>query len=94
MDGFADPYGGTIANPLLPAFSQYSLNFTNRYRYIIPVFELFNQNGIGGDSRVYLDNVVLTQQEEPVVPEPASCALLGLGLSLLICGRRRPRTIH
>ena len=59
----------------------------------MPAFELADFNFIIGDSEVQIDNVSITPAQAPI-PEPATAALLALGLAgLLGRGRRMSRSI-
>lgn len=64
----------------------YTISFNTTYAYVIPTFELYNDNGTSGDSQVLLDNVTL---QAPIVPEPATIMLIGGGLLAGLFGRRR-----
>lgn len=91
---FGGPFGVTGSlgpSPLGGGWLHYSLDFVNLYSYIVPAFELFNENTFPSDSTVRIDNVTLTPQTS-VIPEPSTFALCGVGLvSFLFFQRtRRP----
>ena len=72
-------------------WQHFSLTFANIYAYIIPTFELMDQNFIDNDSAVLIDNVSIAEATTPV-PEPATLLLLGGGLLALFgISRRRAR---
>ncbi len=60
-----------------------SLEFESPNAYFAPAFELFELALVGGDSFVYIDNVVVTP-----VPEPSTGLLLMFGLVGLRAARR------
>ena len=77
----------------IPGWTHYTLDFTNNYSYVIPVFELLDFNIVSGDSAVNLDNVSITQPTG-VVPEPATLTLLAMGLAGCLASRKRnPREL-
>lgn len=70
-------------------WQHYSLTFQNSFNYVVPAFELFEQNFINADSSVRIDNVTVTAT---VVPEPGTMLLVGSGLLLIgRMARRRAR---
>ena len=83
-------YVGTIGNSSLGnGWSHYSTVFSNTFNYAIPTFELFNLNSIDDDSRVLIDNVVITAVPVGTVPEPETWTLLIA--ALWVCGNRARR---
>lgn len=60
----------------------FTLAFDTTYAYVIPAFELLNQNDpnanllLGLDSDVYIDNVSIVPG---VIPEPSTFVLVGIG---------------
>lgn len=68
-------------NSVNTSWQHFSLTFSNPYDYIIPTFELFDNNWVDSnslnDSEVLIDNVRI---ESAPVPEPATLLLLGGGL--------------
>jgi hypothetical protein len=64
-----DAHGGTLASSGLGgSWRHYSAIVDNRHAYIVPVFELFGLNGVGGDSQCVVDNVA-------AVPEPGAAGI-------------------
>jgi len=81
-DGY--PAGATLTD-LGDGWSQYGLTFADPgYTYAIPVFDLRDLNGVGGDSTVQVDNVSL-------VPEPLSMVMLGCLGAGMVVGRKLRR---
>lgn len=81
-----NPGGLLSASPLGPEWLRFTATLPNSYGYVIPVFELSDQNFVVGDSRVLVDNVTLA------IPEPASGMLATaafLAVSVLAFQRRR-----
>lgn len=84
-DGSVMPGDGSVV-----PFERWCIDFVTRFRYVIPVFELIDGD-FTENSSVRLDNVFLTTEDEPVIPEPAHLVALGLGLSALLRRRARVR---
>jgi hypothetical protein len=77
----------------IPGWTHYTMDFTNNFSYVIPVFELLDFNIVSGDSAVNLDNVSITQPTG-VVPEPATLTLVVLGLvGYLATGKRNAKSL-
>lgn len=68
------------------SWQHYALIFLNTSNYVIPSFELLEQNFINADSTVRIDNVSI---EVSVVPEPNTFLLLGSGVAAFFLFRRR-----
>jgi hypothetical protein len=62
-------------------WQHFSATFDSAHGFAMPAFELFNLNGVVGDSVVAVDNVAL-------VPEPSVVWLLVVGLIILLWRRR------
>lgn len=60
-------------------WQHYSLIFQNSFNYVVPAFELLEQNFVNADSTVRLDNVTIAAATSPV-PEPGTLLLVGSGL--------------
>ncbi len=63
-------------------WQHYALTFPNSFNYVVPPFELLEQNFINADSTVRIDNVSI---ELSAVPEPGTLLLVSSGL--LFIGR-------
>jgi hypothetical protein len=61
-------------------WQHYSLTFQNSFNYVVPAFELLEQNFVNADSTVRIDNVNI---ELSAVPEPGTLLLVGSGLLLI-----------
>jgi hypothetical protein len=98
-DGVYDNFGTVSPIMVKDDWFHFSMTFPNTKKYIIPYFELSNDNGIDStselidgqiflniDSQVFLDNVSINP-----VPEPATLLLLGSGLITLIGMARKRR---
>jgi hypothetical protein len=87
--------GSLSASGLGSDWSHFSFDFANNFGFIIPVFEFLDFDGVDSNSRVRLDNVAISDITPPV-PEPASLALIGIGLALggAARGRRARRTLR
>lgn len=84
-DGSVVPGDGSVV-----PFERWCLDFSSAYRYVIPVFELFDGD-FALNSAVWIDNVSFSSIDEPVVPEPLHLVALGLGLGGLLRRRRARR---
>lgn len=84
--GVSNLTGNIRPVPLTDGWLHYDVSFDTAYAFVIPTFDLYNDNGIAGDSRVLLDNVIL---QAPIIPEPATFMLIGGGLLAGLLGRRR-----
>ncbi len=73
-------------SPLAAGWLRCSYSITLNRTHAIPVFEIYNLNGIPGDSWVLVDQVRLT-----LIPEPATPVLMFIGLALLHLLPRRHR---
>lgn len=76
---------GTISDQR-DGWLHYHGTFLNNYAYVIPTFELIDLD-YAVDGQVWLGNVQLGSCD--VVPEPATLALIGLGLAGLMCFSHR-----
>lgn len=74
------------ASPGMPGFTRYTALFSTSAAYIVPVFELFDLNGIPADSLGRIDNVAGSLS----VPEPSRALLMAAGCAAAILARRRP----
>ena len=63
-------------------WQHYALTFQNNFNYVVPAFELLEQNFINADSTVRIDNASI---QVSAVPEPGTLLLVGSGL--LFIGR-------
>lgn len=63
----------------------FGLTFQNNFNYVIPAFELLEQNQINADSTVRIDNVSIAVS---AVPEPSTFFLLGSGVAAFFLFRR------
>jgi hypothetical protein len=80
---------GTLGTSALGGnWIHFTYDFVNAYNYAIPAFELLDFNGITNDSLVQVDNVSVLPQTS-VVPEPATIALLFMGLVGGVATRKR-----
>lgn len=68
-----------------PGFTRYTVILSTPASYLVPVFELFDLNGITADSLVRLDNVAGANS----VPEPNRTLLFAAGCAAAILARRR-----
>ena len=89
--GPANVTGLLSLSPLGPDWTHFAYEFTTIYAYAIPVFEYFDFDGIGSNGSVWIDNVSISAVS-PVVPEPGSILLVGLGLAGSGTAWRRRRT--
>ncbi len=74
-------YNGTVRN-MEDDWHHFSMDFeiiNPIYQYVVPTFELLNDNYTANDSLVRIDNVSINPGAEPV-PEPATLLLVGTGL--------------
>jgi hypothetical protein len=65
-------------------WQHYSLTFQNSFNYVVPAFELLEQNQVNADSTVRIDNVTI-DAASVVIPEPGTLLLVASGL--LFIGR-------
>lgn len=70
----------------LTDWTHVSLGFQNSFAYVIPTFELFEQNIVDADSTGCIDNVSI---QVSAVPESGTLLLLSSGLGGLLVLRRR-----
>lgn len=75
----------TTPAPGQPGFTRFTVTLSTPAAYLVPVFELFNLNGITPDSVVRVDNVVAAD----LVPEPGRMLLVLAGCAAAILARRR-----
>jgi hypothetical protein len=61
----------------------FTYSFNNTFGYAAPAFEIDNLNGTVGDSRLYVDNVVVS-----VVPEPGALGMMTMGMFVLMSRKR------
>lgn len=87
-NGIRPATGALSPSGLGADWQTYTATFDAPAAYVIPVFELFGQNGIAGDSLVEIANVVLASATTPPIPEPQSALQFALGAALV--SRRRP----
>lgn len=89
-EGTHNVFGTLGPSSLGPDWAHFALAFDNSHAYAIPVFELFDFNTADGDSEVRVDNVTI-EPRQSVVPEPASLALVAVGLAGFAARRARAR---
>lgn len=85
--GPSNVVGAVTQSDLGGEWLHYSGTFANEFLYAIPTFELFDQNYLYGDSSACVDNISITQA--PMVAEPATLLLLGVGISGIATHQRR-----
>jgi hypothetical protein len=79
-----NPSGIIGPSPKGAGSSHFSMTFQNLHGHVIPVFELFAENGINGDSATLLDNITITAGLPviAVIPALSDGAALVFGLSM------------
>lgn len=82
------PWGGTVSPGPQDGWQHYKLTFYNQYNYVIPTFELFDDNNATGDSFIFLDNIQLYATP---IPEPGTTVLISAGLLVYTGLVRRKR---
>jgi len=89
------PYNvnGTIgASSLGVDWQHFSATFNNTHQFIIPTFEFMDFNYIDNDSQVWIDNVQLSANTAPPVPEPSTGLLFFMGVATAISLQRRVKS--
>jgi len=76
-NGVANLTGSVGASGKGGNWQHYSLTFQNSFNYVVPAFELLEQNFVNADSTVRIDNVSI---QLSAVPEPETLFLVGSGL--------------
>jgi uncharacterized protein (TIGR03382 family) len=72
-----------------PGWQQFSLTMVPQAAYAAPFFRLFDENSVGGDSRLVLTDVSLQAE---LIPEPGAIALcIGMLALAGVLIRRRTR---
>ncbi len=79
--GVAPLSGSVTASTSRAGWLTYVLEFETTRAFAVPIFELFDQNFIPGDSRVWIDDVVIAPVEPTThpIPEPSAALLMASG---------------
>lgn len=83
---------GSIADSTRRAgWQTFEYAFQTTYAYVIPTFELLDQNLVAGDSAFWVDNVRIDPSERPSEPIPEPGASLLFAAGILVAGLRLRR---